>query len=436
MFRNILPASLLFSLLGFAPAHAQWEVFKFAEIGATSTDNLQFGGEDDLVFHVKPSVEFALQGNRFNTDIVAELELFNFNERGDNIVDPRLLANTSGTLVDNLLFVSGGIEFGKVLPGEDFFDFSEDSDTQTRFRINPFLARQFGSTGDLFVGYGHQSLDNETDGEIDFQQNTLSFDFGRSPRLGGFVWGVGATYGNDRVTDDEEFQNFSAFARVGSSLTQTTFWELIVGAESNDFIEEGDNDEDDVSAFGEVRLNWAPSERTTLVVGYNNRFFGAGPLMSLSHRVRNSTITAALTREVSNADVTLSDISTFSDDTNPIIPTLDTDLIGDETVTDEGLFIDERLRLSYKLAGRRSDLVFDAVYSDQEQLDGGATREAAIGRLAFDRHLSPVTTVRFLYEHELEQDIDGENENENRFGVRLLFNFDRKERTSIVEEDI
>ena len=54
------------------------------------------------------------------------------------------------------------------------------------------------------------------------------------------------------------------------------------------------------------------------------------------------------------------------------------------------------------------------------------------GRAAFDRQLSSLTTVRFQYQFLAEEDEDGSTENENRFGIRLIYNFDRKERESIL----
>ncbi len=438
MYKNIIPASLLFTLLGSmsAPVQAEWEVYKFLDIGAEATDNLQLFAGEEVVFSVRPSIELEFSGNRFNSEIIGSVEAFRFNERDDEIIDPRLQLETAGTLIDNLLFTNASLEFGKVIAGDDFFDLTEDSDTQARLRLNPFFARQIGQLANLFVGYGHQSLDNETDGTVDFQQNSVAFSLNRSPRFGGFLWGVGGNYELSRVNDneadiDESFDSSSIFGSIGYTLGQTAFFEVIGGQEINDFTEIANDD--DPSAFAAARLHWTPSERTSVVVGFSDRFFGEGPTLSVSHQVRSSLLTANWTREVSNADVTLDAVTPFSDVDDAIIPT-DINLIDiDENATANRLFVDERFSFGYKRAGRRSDLIVDAIFSDQTELGGDATRSQFIGRIAFDRQLSPLTTLRLQYEHLLEDNLQDERDNENRVGLRFIFNFDRKERVSIID---
>ena len=96
MYRNIISASLLFTVLGMIPVNAaDLKVYKFLEFGAIATDNLQlFGDQEELVFSVKPSVELSFEGNRFDTDVLASVEAYSFSDRGDTIVDPRLNLRT------------------------------------------------------------------------------------------------------------------------------------------------------------------------------------------------------------------------------------------------------------------------------------------------------------------------------------------------------
>ncbi len=274
------------------------------------------------------------------------------------------------------------------------------------------------------------------DGNFDTQLDTFSFSLGRDPRLGGFIWTVGADYEEDR-SDGQSFDSFSSYASIGSTVGQSFFWQLLAGAEFNDFTELQDGDDEDGSELLEASLNWTPNERTRLKVGYSERFFGGGPIFSFAQRLRNSTINASWTREISNSNVNLSPVSTFTEPTTdqPVTPTDVTDL-NDEIIASNELFVDERFRFGYKLAGRRSDLVIDAIFSDQEEIQGDATNERFVSRIAFDRHLSPLTTVRFQYEY-LNEEIDGaDREDENRLGVRFIYNFDRKSRGSILVEDV
>lgn len=438
MYKNIVPASFLFALLGATPAHADWVAYKFLDAAVTGTDNLQLGSGDEVVYSVKPSIELSFKGNRVNADVIAGVELYGFNERGDEIVDPRLELSTSGTVVNNLVYVTSSFDVGKLLPGEDFFDLSEDSETQARFRLNPFISRKFGRFADVYFGYGHQSLDNEADGDVDTQQDTLAFSLGRNPKYGGFIWGFGGNYERDRA-DNEVFDSLSAYASVGATVGQSVYFEVLGGAEINDYTKNLDDDNEDASVLWEASLNWTPSERTSLRVGYGDRFFGQGPTFSFKHRVRNSTLSATWTRDINNSEVTLNDVSPFTENnSNVVLPTDSEDLINnenDDAILGRALFVDNRLRFGYKLAGRRSDLTIDGIYSDQEELDGDATRERLVGRVAFDRHLSPLTTVRLQYEHLIdERSSNADRQNENRVGLTFIYNFDRKERVSIIKE--
>ena len=47
-------------------------------------------------------------------------------------------------------------------------------------------------------------------------------------------------------------------------------------------------------------------------------------------------------------------------------------------------------------------------------------------------NVSYLTNVRFQYQFLVEEDEDGSTKNENRFGIRLIYSFDRKERESIL----
>jgi len=368
--------------------------------------------------------------------VLASLDLYNFAERGDTIVDPRLFIDTEGSVIDNLLFLNASLDIGQLLQGEDFFDLTEDSDTQGRIIVNPFIARKFGRFADLFAGYSYQGLDNELDGTFDTQQDTFSFSLGRDPKLGGFIWGVGADFEQDR-TDGLTFDSSSGYGAIGSTFGQSFFWQLLAGAEFNDFNELQNGDGDSGSELLEASVTWTPNERTRLKVGYNDRFFGGGPILTFAQRLRSSTISVSWTREISNSNVNLSPVSTFTEPTDdqPVTPTDVTDL-NDEIIASNELFVDERFRIGYKLAGRRSDLTIDAIFSNQEEILGDATNDRFVSRIAFDRHLSPLTTVRFQYEY-LNEELDGfDREDENRLGVRFIYNFDRKNRDSIIAEDV
>lgn len=437
MYRNKIPATLLVALASFtsASANANWQVYKFLDVGLSTTDSLQFSENDELFYSARPSVELSFDGNRFNTDIGASVEFYHFNEQDTDVVDPRLEVITTGALVDGLLYINSSLEVGKIFTDGDPFDLNESSEPNARIQINPFFARQIGRFTDFYFGFGHQSLDNEVDGDFDFQQDTLGFTLNRNPRFGGFLWGVGGSYDKSRVNEEgfsEDFESSSVYASLGSTVGQSLYFELVGGQETTGL--EALGRVENTSTFLEARLNWTPSERTSLTVGFSDRFYGEGPTFSFSHELQNSILSATWTRGINNAEVSLDSVSPFNGVADSLIPT-GPDLINLGNATSQRLFVDERLSLEYKRAGRRSDFIVDAVYSDQQELGGELTRVQAVGRIAFDRHLSPLTTLRLQYEHLIDEDINDVTSSENRVGVRLIYNFDRKERVSILAEE-
>jgi len=432
MVKNVVAVSVLSVLLCPAAHAIDFELFKFADFGIRGTDNFQQLDEtEELVASVKPSVLLEFTGNRFEGDATFEVEFYRFNEQDFGLIDPRLELNSTGSIIQNVVFFDARLNVGKVLPEEDIFDIFEDADTLTRIRINPFISRKFGRSTDFFLGYGFQSL---SDGDNTSQQDTFEFTLAKDPRFGGFIWGVGGQYQADD-SGGVKFENSSVFASAGYTIGQPYYFEVRAGQEINDF-EESLNIDDDNTLLA-ASLTWTPSERTTLNVGYSERSFGSGPTLSLDHTVRNSLFTANYNRSISTSEVTLGALTSFNDgQTTDFVPVGNDGLFDVNGVSvNLAPFIEDRFQLGYKLAGRRSDLIIDAVYTQREQLSGSDDDiEELLGRIAFDRLLSPLTTFRIQYDL-LIDDETGDREVENQLGFRFIYNFDRKERESILTRD-
>ena len=432
MVKNVVAVSVLSALLCPAAHAIDFELFKFADFGIRGTDNFQQLDEtEELVASVNPSVLLEFTGNRFEGDATFEVEFYRFNEQDFGLIDPRLELNSTGFIIQNVVFFDAGLNVGKVLPEEDIFDIFEDADTLTRIRINPFISRKFGRSTDFFLGYGFQSL---SDGDDTSQQDTFEFTLAKDPRFGGFIWGVGGQYQADD-SGGVKFENSSVFASAGYTIGQPYYFEVRAGQEINDF--EGSLNIDDDNTLLAASLTWTPSERTTLNVGYSERSFGSGPTLSLDHTVRNSLFTANFNRSISTSEVTLGALTSFNDgQTTDFVPVGNDDLFDVNGVSvNLAPFIEDRFQLGYKLAGRRSDLIIDAVYTQREQLSGSDDEiEELLGRIAFDRLLSPLTTFRIQYDL-LIDDETGDREVENQLGFRFIYNFDRKERESILTRD-
>ena len=194
-----------------------------------------------------------------------------------------------------------------------------------------------------------------------------------------------------------------------------------------------DDSEYENSPLWNVQLDWSPSELTTLSVGYGERFFGAGPNLDIEHRVRNSSFRASYTRDITREAASLDGISALGENGNSTIGNTDSvnlDNANALTPLDEP-FVDNNFELGYKLTGRRSDFIVDAVYSDQEPLAGRETRQSTLGRLVFIRKLSDFMSLNFQYEHQRSKTLNRPELAyiENKFGIKFIYNFDGNEQS-------
>jgi len=423
-----LAVSALITSMFSSSAFAQWEVHKFAEVTMAGSDNrfqstISPDDAEEFVGSIKPSVELMWRGNRFDTDINAEVEYYRFGEEERDIVDPRLSIDTEGMIVSNLLYVKSRLDVAKVYPGDVSFRLveegnDEEAETRSRLRFSPFIAREFGSGVDLYFGYGHQSLDNESDGDVDYQIDTLGFSLAQNPNYGKVLLGVGADILRD-TNDGVAFESGSYYASLGTTAIDDFYLEARVGQEFDDFFDEiGD---ENLKPIAELGVTWSPSENMEFKVGYVDRYFSTGPVFSIKRNTEISQFRASYTRgssvndSVTDPDATVADLD--GDDTSVFI---------------DGIpLVEERFRLQYKLRGRRSDLVFDGNYKQRAQReDQQIVEDTFTGSVAFDRHLSRTTTFRVQYEHELRNSKRNalQTFDENRLLFKLLFNFDQKAR--------
>ncbi len=416
---------------------ANIEVSKFIEVGATTTDNLTLeelsnDRESELVFNIKPSVELKFSGNRFGLVALGQVEYYRFNEAKEDVVDPRLFLRARGTLIDGLMFLDSSLVLSKLTPDASFLRPADDGDTAATVNTKAFINHSFGRVADLYTGYTFETLATKTGEEFESNQHTVDFSIGRNPKYGGVIWGFGGFYSRDE-SPINEFEDAYLYGKIGGSLTQTVLAEFTYGVEDRELINSVNTvnpiaTEYDNTSLWNAQLNWSPNELTTLTVGYGERFLGSGPNMQLKHRVRNSSIVASYTRDITRQAAALDGIATLGDNIDPTI--IDTDTVdinnaNNVTPLDEP-YVDNRFQLAYKLAGRRSDIIIDTVYSDQERLTGDDTIRSLLSRLVFDRRLSQFLSLRLQYDHQKSKASNRPalTYTENRFAIKIIYNFD------------
>ena len=150
-----------------ANSAANIEVFKFFEIGATATDNLELAesdGTSELVLNVSPAVELKYAGNRFGIVARGEVDYLRFTDAEDDIVDPRLLTKLSGTLIDNLLFLDASLVVSQITDDGDFVRLSDaDDNIAATFKNTTFLDHSFGRIADFYLAHTFTMFADEAD---------------------------------------------------------------------------------------------------------------------------------------------------------------------------------------------------------------------------------------------------------------------------------
>lgn len=431
---------MIFSVTGFATA-ANFELSKFIEIGATTTDNLTLADEDaikdgDLVFNIKPSVELKFSGNRIGVVALGEVEYYRFTNTEEHIVEPRLFVRVRGTLIDSLMFVDSTLALSKLSADNSFLRAADDGETAATSKTKAYIERSFGRVVDFYTGYTFSTLAERTGNDFGVSAHTVDVSLGRNPKYGAVFWGLGGLYSRDE-SNTNVFEDAYIYGKLGASINQTLLAEFTYGVENRELIDAANTvnpeiTEYDNSPLWNAQLNWSPSELTTLTVGYGERFFGSGPNMQLRHRVRNSSILASYTQDITRQPASLNGIASLSDNTNPTITNTDTvtiDNANNLTPLNEP-FVDNRFQLAYKLTGRRSDIIVDAVYSDQEPLSGRDTIQSLLGRLVLDRRLSEFLSLRLQYDYQQSKarNRPAFNYVENRFAIKIIYSFDGADR--------
>jgi len=429
-----------------ATTHANIEFARFLEFGATATDNPELsdaGSDPDAVLNIKPALEAKFAGNRFGFVTRAEVEYLRFADSEANVVDGSLESRIRGSLVDNLLSLDTSLLISRLSSDGNFLRLdSDESNVVAVFNATTSLNHSFGRTADLSLAHSIETLAN-IDGEAEEStQNSIVFSLERDPTVGRFIWGLGGFLDIDQ-SDDNDFTNSSAYAKVGGTLAQTLLAELRFGVESREFdVDDSAVDSLDFENFNfwEASLNWAPSEFTSLNVGFSERFFGSGPSLELKHRINNSKFIASFTREVTRQTPTIGGITSLASDPNLDTTISDTGSVnansGSIAAPLDEPFVDDRFRLAYKLEGRRSDFIVDAVFSEQESLTGNETIDTLLGRIVFDRHLSDFLTLRLQYAHQTSDssDIEDLNFDENSFAIRFIYAFNG--RSELEDDDL
>jgi uncharacterized protein (PEP-CTERM system associated) len=447
---------------------AEWTVSKGVSANLTFTDNsnLSEGGkESDVIVSVTPNISFTGKGGRANVKFAGSLQVDDRGQ-GEDSINPRIQADADAELVRNLVFIDANARASQnalnpfTSGSSDTASDSENVTTTYSYSISPYVKSRLKGYANFEARYTWDQMFHtaETAGDSSAQAVALSLDSGNKFRS--FTWGLQGDYKKvDAESSDSDFK--SADVNLGYKFSRKWQVRASAGEEWNDFTSARSETDGVRWDFGII---WTPSRRTSLDIGYGERFFGSTPSLDFSHRSRRSTFKAGYSRELTDARTLImeQELYILVDDVTglpivdpvtgyPVIISRDVAVINDTTL------VNERFDASYTLKGKRSTLNIRADHSEQiyqdatgdgsklmgisvgvdRQLDGktsantdvswrrsestaGEQADTASLQVGLSRELGPKTHLNVNYRYtERDSETTGDSYDENRVTVGL-----------------
>ena len=356
----------------------QWRVSSGVGVSERYSDNDNLSAtdkKDKFVTVVSPEISLSGSGGgRINYDVLSSIAHHESSD-GNDSTNPALNGNANAELVDQILFfdVSSTVNQNRVDPfrstGDDAVSRAQSDNVTTTYSytLSPYLVGRINSFADIELRYSYDEQWNSDSEVSDSSRQAVSFNLNSGRDFAIFDWGLVGNYSKTDADDSDSGQSNddelkSADLRLGYRVSRKLRLRGSVGREWNDF----DSVHSDIDGkrwdFG---ATWTPNKRTTVDIGYGERFFGDTPTVDISYRRKKSVFTASYTKELTDARTLRREQGIFDEDPfgNPIDP-----VTGDPVFVypDEGQIVDERISFSWSRQGKRTTLTWSGDHSVQE----------------------------------------------------------------------
>mgnify|MGYP003385248387 CR=1 FL=1 len=356
----------------------QWRVNSGVSVSERYSDNENLSATDKkskFVTVVSPDISLSGSGGgRIDYDVLAAITHHESSD-GEDSTNPRLNGNATAELIDQIFFfdLSSTINQNRVDPfgatGDDDVSRSRSDNVTTTYSytLSPYLVGRINSFADMELRYSYDEQWNSDSELSDSSRQAIVFNLNSGRDFSIFDWGLVGNYSKTDIDDSDNGQSNddelkSADIRLGYRVNRKLRLRGSVGREWNDF----DSVRSDIDGkrwdFG---ATWTPNKRTTVDIGYGERFFGGTPTVDISYRRKKSVFTASYAKELTDARSLRSQNTFFDEDAfgNPIDP-----ITGDPIFVspDEGQIVDERISFSWSRQGKRTTLTWSGDHSIQE----------------------------------------------------------------------
>ena len=368
------------SLVGlpFSALAAQWRVNSGVGVSERYSDNdnlTETNKKSKFVTVVSPDISLSGSGGgKIDYDVLASIRHHESSD-GDDSTNPALNGNINAELIDQIIFfdASSTINQNRVDPfrstGDDDVSRSRSDNVTTTYSytLSPYLVGRINSFADMELRYSYDEQWNSDSDVGDSSRQAVSFNLNSGRDFAIFDWGLVGNYSKIDADDSDSGQSNddelkSADLRLGYRVNRKLRLRGSVGREWNDF----DSVRSDVDGKRwDLGATWTPNKRTTIDIGYGERFFGNTPTVDISYRRKKSIFTASYVKELTDARTLRSEQGIFDEDPlgNPIDPTTGDPIFAHP---DDGQIVDERISFSWSRQGKRTTLTWSGDHSTQQ----------------------------------------------------------------------
>jgi len=397
---------------------AQWTMNSGIAPKVSYTDNVCLEAENEqseAIALVNTDLQIRAVGKRARFDIGASVEVNSLSEskledlgctpsgfgNRDQVV-PRLSATANAELFEDWLFVdlAANVDQNEVNPslpgGGDRLNRKGNTNTYARYSLSPYISHRFADVATFQLRY---TTDDETNSEdtaiAGSSEDRVILNLDSNDSGTPLSWGLQGSYSDIEYeeTDSQPAGNSElSSGQVDLGYQLNRYWQIngYYGIEDNDFVSSSDDIDGD---FWDVGIRWTPNSRTTVDLGFGDRFFGTTPRTTISHEYRRSTFSASYSRDLTydrNIRSVGRDPFFNNNQLRPLDPLtgLPLDIGGNQSSVSTSPIIDERFTLGYTYKFRRGALRIDASHSEQTRTEDEGDQSFQSYSLSFDRSLT------------------------------------------------
>ena len=415
------------------------------ESGLVFSDNIGRSSDaksTQTVARLQPAVTFILNSNRshFKGNIAAEM--LYFSESEETRIDPQLYLTSDTRVIDKHVFFESRIQYRQVDLDPDRISTdnvvaSDGTADSVQLQLSPYFRHNLNGLADFNARYTYSRLAISSSSIADSVGNGLNLTLVKSPDRNPFHWALGSTYRTldqgkeDGFTDSNVVietgyfinQDFLVLLLVGKEWVQIESEELVLDSgDGTQTLTDGSTSTSDT--IWETGVIWKPNRRTTLEARYGERGFGRKPTIKAEIKGRRSLVALTWTKDYTSSRQQLSNLDALPVESTDDALTQSGLLIDVPLGVFESIAVDETVRLTYGISGRRTDFLFEVLNSRRESSGSDASEKTTQFRSLLtrqiNRHIN--ASIEYIYTNGTNDERESKfEENTVAFNVKYSF---------------